>query len=246
MSKKVLLLTNLFTILVLITILLKEDYPQKIWHYFKKEPAVKHEKLTYWLNRDRLFESLPHDSNSIVFIGTSLTENFEFTEIFHQCNIKNRGITSDVTEGILNRLSPIILAQPQKIFLEAGVNDLGKGVSEAQLLDNYAKILEKLQSACPHTYLYIQSILPVANKGQYPTYNNPTVNAAIVRVNNQLKVMAETKKIIYIDLYNNFAKNGEIDSKYVVDDGVHLNGEAYKLWAQLLGPYLHPNGNSAN
>lgn len=238
MNRKVLIIFNLFTLLLLVALLVKEHYPQKIWHYFKKAPEVKAEKLNYWLNRDQLFEALPHDSNSIVFIGTSLTENFELTEIFHQCNLKNRGITSDITEGILNRLSPVIKDQPKKIFIEAGINDLGKGISEVKLVANYTEIIKRLQLATPNSQLYIQSILPVANKGQYPTYNNPEINAAILRVNEQLKSLAESRKVIYIELYNNFVSNGEMNPQYVIDDGIHLNGEAYKLWAQLLGPYL--------
>ena len=237
MNKKVLIGLNILTLCLLTAIVLKEHYPQKIWHYFKK-PAQQHEKLNYWLNRDQLFKALPHDSNAIVFIGTSLTENFELNEIFHQCNYKNRGITADVTEGILNRLDPIILDQPKKILIEAGINDLGKGVGETQMLINYAAIIDKLQKECPKTQLFIQSIFPVANKGLYPAYNNSATNASIVRANKALEALAIAKGIIYIDLYPNFTANGEIKPEYVIEDGIHFNGAAYNLWAQLLGPYL--------
>jgi len=237
MNKKVLIGLNLLTVCLLTAIVLKEHYPQKIWHYFKK-PAQQHEKLSYWLNRDQLFKALPHDSNSIVFIGTSLTENFELNEIFHQCNYKNRGITADVTEGILNRLEPIILDQPKKILIEAGINDLGKGVGETQMLKNYTAIIDKLQKECPKTQLFIQSIFPVANKGLYPAYNNSATNVSIVRANKALQALAIAKGIIYIDMYPNFALNGQIKPEYVIEDGIHFNGAAYNLWAQLLGPYL--------
>ena len=238
MNKKALIGFNIITLCLLIAIVLKEHYPQKIWHYFKKPSQKEQEKLSYWLNRDQLFKALPHDSNSIVFLGTSLTENFELNEIFHQCNYKNRGITSDVTEGILNRLDPIILDQPKKILIEAGINDLGKGVGETQMLSNYTAIIDRLQKECPKTELFIQSIFPVANTGQYPTYNNSANNAAILRANKALQALATAKGIIYIDLYPNFTANGEIKPEYVIEDGIHFNGAAYNLWAQLLAPYL--------
>lgn len=238
MNKKVLIGFNILTLVCLMLVLWREKYPQKIWHYFKKTETVKPEKISYWLNRDELFKALPHDSNAIVFIGTSLTENFELNEIFHQCHYKNRGITSDVTEGILNRLTPIIQDQPKKIFIEAGINDLGKGVSEADLMTNYTKIIETLQKETPKTQLFIQSIFPVANKGHYPKYNNSATNAAVVRVNTALKKLAEQKQITFIDLYPNYALNGEINPSYVIEDGIHFNSAAYALWAQLLGPYL--------
>ncbi len=238
MNKKVLLGLNIITLCLLTVIVLKEHYPQKIWHYFKKPSHKAHEKVGYWLSRDQLFKALPHDSNAIVFVGTSLTENFELNEIFRQCNYKNRGITADVTEGILNRLDPIIEDQPKKIFLEAGINDLGKGVGETQMLTNYTAIIDRLQKECPKTQLLIQSIFPVANKGQYPAYNNSATNATIVRANKALQALATAKGIIYIDLYPNFTANGEIKPEYVIEDGIHFNGAAYNLWAQLLAPYL--------
>ncbi len=238
MNKRTLILSNLFLLLVIIAIAFKEKYPQRIWHKLNPPQVVKEEKLNYWLCKDALFAALPKDSNSIVFLGTSLTDNFEITEIFHRCDLKNRGITADITEGMLNRLQPIIEDDPRKVFIEAGVNDLGKGISSEKLLENYQAILTSLKNSPSHPQLYIQSILPVANSGQYPEYNNPAVNAEIKKVNKALQAMADKNKATYIDLYSKFVLNDAIDPRFVIDDGIHLTGAAYKLWAEIIRPYI--------
>ncbi len=238
MNKKSLIICNIITFILLIGLLVKEHYPQKIFAKFRKQPVVTDHKIYYWLNRDKLFEALPRDTGSIIFLGTSLTENFELNELLGRCNIKNRGITADKTEGILNRLQPIIEDQPKKLFLEAGVNDLGKGVSIQELISNYNKILDRLQKESPGTQLFIQNVLPVSNTGEYPAYNNPKVNADIKTVNKELLAIAEKRKLTYIDLYSKFELNGEINPKYVISDGIHLTGPAYAVWTEILRPYI--------
>ena len=97
-------------------------------------------KIKYWLERQELFEVLPKDSNSIIFLGNSLTQHFELVELFHNMNIKNRGINGDIIEGVLNRLTPIIETQPKKLFIEIGINDLGNGISKDRVIINYKRL----------------------------------------------------------------------------------------------------------
>ena len=46
-----------------------------------------------------------------------------WSEIFQNPNIKNRGISGDVTEGILYRINEITESQPLQVFLMIGTND---------------------------------------------------------------------------------------------------------------------------
>ena len=50
-----------------------------------------------------------------------------WAEFFQNSNIKNRGISGDITEGILYRISEITESQPLQVFLMIGTNDLAKG-----------------------------------------------------------------------------------------------------------------------
>ena len=54
----------------------------------------------FYYQRATLFEKLPIDSDDIVFLGNSITNGCEWHELFNNPNIKNRGISSDVSMGI--------------------------------------------------------------------------------------------------------------------------------------------------
>ena len=96
-------------------------------------------EFTYLYDRDELFETLPIDDNSIVFLGNSLINNFELAELFQNLKIKNRGISGDKIDGVINRLDPIIRLKPNKIFIEIGINDLGYRSNKDVVLTKYKK-----------------------------------------------------------------------------------------------------------
>ncbi|HUX93953.1 MAG TPA: GDSL-type esterase/lipase family protein, partial [Ignavibacteriaceae bacterium] len=81
----------------------------------------------YYKQRASHFETLPNEENGIVFIGDSIINGCEWSELIQNSNIKNRGIISDTTEGILNRIDKTLEAKPKKIFIMIGVNDLSSG-----------------------------------------------------------------------------------------------------------------------
>jgi lysophospholipase L1-like esterase len=196
-------------------------------------------KITYWLNRNQVFEVLPKDSNSIVFLGNSLTQNFELAEIFKNTNIKNRGINGDIIEGVQNRLTPIIETKPKKIFIEIGINDLGIGIPKDKVIFNYLQLIDRLISECKSTKIYINSLFPVeVGSDRFPTYCNEKVNKAVVEINEELLRYSKDKNITYIDTYSKFELNGQLDPKYSVD-GIHLTGEGYLLWSDILRPYIN-------
>lgn len=193
----------------------------------------------YWFNRDKLFEVLPKDSNSIVFLGNSLTQNFELTEFLPKTNIKNRGIIGDDIPGLINRITPIIQSRPKKIFIEIGINDLGTGVSRELVLTNYKRLIVILRKELKATKIYIQSILPVENQCvKYQTYCNKKVNREIKLINNELLKYTKEHNLTFVDLYQKFQLGGQLNPKYSLD-GLHLNGEGYLLWADILHPYVY-------
>jgi len=217
------------------------------WKYYASNPVTidkadkntnTNTKIKYWLERQELFEVLPKDSNSIIFLGNSLTQNFELVELFQNINIKNRGINGDIIAGVLNRLSPIIQTRPNKIFIEIGINDLSKGISKDSIIINYKQLLYKLQKESKLTKIYVQSLFPVENgRDEYPTYCNPKVNGDIREINKELQKYTTQYGITFIDTYSKFELGGQLNPKYSVD-GIHLSGKGYLLWAQILRPYV--------
>ena len=218
--------------IVLGIIIFKDKFYKYFDNYKEKSNNV------YLLNRDELFKSFPKSKNSIIFLGNSLTQNFELAELFQNLSIKNRGIIGDYTSTLYNRLEPIIEEKPEKIFIEIGINDLGINLPNDSLVNNYVKIIDKLQSETPNSKIYIQSIFPVKNDSQYlKSITNPEVNKNVVLVNKELKSICEKKNLTYIDIYSSFELEGQMNPKYSID-GVHLNGAGYLLWRDKLKSFV--------
>lgn len=179
--------------------------------------------------RTSLFEVLPDDSTEIVFVGNSITERCELAELFDNPKIKNRGIGSDLTTGVLARLPEITRSHPDMIFIEIGINDLSKGFITPAILHNYREIISNIKNNSPDTKIFIQSVLPVEAA-------NPISNDSIQVLNSLLKGLTDSSTT-YIDIYPAFAYNGQMNPEYSLD-GVHLNGRGYLLMRDLLLPYL--------
>ena len=79
---------------------------------------------TFYVQRASLFSKLPITSKDIVFIGNSITNGAEWSELFPEKKVKNRGISGDTPEGVYDRLDPVVKGKPAKIFILIGVNDI--------------------------------------------------------------------------------------------------------------------------
>lgn len=189
----------------------------------------------YYDHRQSQLSLLPIHASDIVFLGDSITDEGEWAELCSNSAIKNRGISSDTTIGILNRLHKIITPQPQKIFLMIGVNDLSNlGRSPTEIIQTYKEILTQIHERSPQTSVFVQSVLPI-NPSRFL---GCATNSSIRALNSQLQLLANTFSYPYIDLHSHFIDtHHQLDTKYTLD-GIHLNGIAYRQWQALIEPYL--------
>ena len=193
---------------------------------------------TYYLQRVRLFDVMPIEREDVVFIGNSITDGAEWNEMFKDLHVKNRGISGDITSGILHRWKQIADAKPKKVFLMIGTNDLSRGVIVDSVVKNILLAADYLKQESPTTQLYIQSILPVTD--YYKKFGGHTSKSTqILETNNKLKALAVAHQYTYVDLHSAFINAaGKMDERYT-NDGLHLVGEGYMLWKHLVFPYVY-------
>jgi len=192
---------------------------------------------TYYDQKKSMFELLPDTENEIVFLGNSITDGCEWSELFQNARIKNRGISGDQTAGVYARLDEVIASHPSKIFIMIGVNDLAAGVSVDSIMHNYNKIVHKIRSSSPGTRIFIQSILPVHSA--YVRFKNHTSKTdQILFLNKRLQELCNNLNIVYIDLHSRFKTiENQIDEKFT-NDGLHLTGEGYLLWKSIIEKHV--------
>jgi lysophospholipase L1-like esterase len=192
-------------------------------------------KYEYYFERISLFESLPREKDEIIFIGNSLTSGCEWSELFQNPKIKNRGIAGDNIDGVLKRIDNVLKSKPKKIFISIGINDLDRDIPTQLLIKKYKQIIEKIRIGSPITQIYVQSILPV-EEGVYET---PITNDIIREFNSKLVTICKEKQVSYIDLFSAFIDKNHILGNIYSGDGVHLLGEGYIVWKSLIEKYVN-------
>ena len=192
----------------------------------------------YYHQRYALFREMPQTKDDIIFAGNSITDGSEWNELFDDKRMKNRGISGDITAGVIHRLDEIAKRKPAKVFLLIGTNDLARGISTDSVEKNILLITNYLKQQSPSTKLFVQSILPVNNVfGKFSGHTSKT--DAILQLNNRLSALGEANNFSFINLYPFFInQQGKMDVKYS-NDGLHLLGEGYLLWKHLVFPYVY-------
>lgn len=193
---------------------------------------------TYYNQRLSLFEKLPDTKGEIIFLGNSITDGGEWCELLGSSKVKNRGISGDVTEGILFRLNEVTRSKPKMVFLLIGINDLSRGIDKDTVLSNICTIARKIKSDSPKTKVFIQSILPVnASLGLFKTHTNKTPE--VLWVNEHLKYWCEKEHVMYVDLFAQFkCQDSNLLNPQLTNDGLHLTGEGYLLWVKIIKPLI--------
>lgn len=184
-----------------------------------------------------MYDHLPDIKNEIVFLGNSITDGAEWFELLGNKKCLNRGISADITEGILLRLDQITRLQPKKLFIMIGVNDLSRNMTPDEVIVNYRKILERVRDETPRTKVYVQSVLPV-NPATGMAKNHTNKTPEIMELNGKLKALATEFGHTYIDLFTLMADSeNHLPRSYSVD-GLHLSYKAYKVWTDAIRHYV--------
>lgn len=183
---------------------------------------------TYYLHKVSQFKLLIKQEKQIIMLGDSITERGLWSELTMRTDIINRGISGDSTDGLSKRLN-VLNNNAKQIFIMIGINDILRNKSAAFVFDTYKKILTKLQSK--NIPIIIQSTLYIG--GNAPKYYNKEVD----KLNLLLEDYANKEGIKYIDLNVKFAPQGFLLEDYTLD-GLHLNGNAYMLWVQIIQKFF--------
>lgn len=184
------------------------------------------------------FRADPVTKNDIVFLGNSITARIDWAKLLNDPRAKNRGISGDITFGVLERLDEVLTGKPQKIFILIGINDISRNIPDSIIIRNYKLIIARITVASPSTRIYFQTLLPVNSSfKKFPNHYHKDEH--ILVLNNAIRKLAG-KKVSVIDLYPRFLNT---DKKLKVEysiDGLHLNAVGYQVWAGILkrGRYL--------
>lgn len=202
-------------------------------------------QLTYqeWveiLNQEAQVAADQHPPHLTILAGDSLSLWFPPELLPEGRNWLNQGISGETSNGLLKRLKIFDRTQPEVIFVMIGINDLIRGISNGEILDNQQQIINYLQKTHPRAQIVVQSILPHATeeaswKGREKLLG--VANSRIRKLNQQLQSISTKKGVKFLDLYPLFTnKQGNLRREFTTD-GLHLTPEGYIVWRSALQIY---------
>ncbi|MEO6489814.1 MAG: GDSL-type esterase/lipase family protein [Ferruginibacter sp.] len=167
---------------------------------------------------------LYNKQNNIVMLGNSLVDYVEWGELLDRCDVANRGIGGDVTEGYLNRIQTVINCKPKVCFIEGGINDLQFHVPISSTIKNLTQIIDTLIKNRIRPIMF--SVLHTTKVFDI----DGSLNKSVTMLNKQIKSICLLKGIEIIDMNPYLSENNFLLPQYAQEDGLHLSPETYKIW----------------
>lgn len=191
--------------------------------------------------RREVFRACDVDSQTVVFLGNSITHFGVWPEMFGtDVKVVNRGISGNISGEVADHLDFVIDGGPKKLFLMIGTNDYAQ---REVIVPNIRRIIRTVKRESPKTEIYIESILPCnrdERKGLAETQNE------------LLKQLCKDEGVTYIDVYSKVVDgntaNPGLKAEYT-NDRLHVLGAGYRAWTSDFEQYVgtkpvFTNGNA--
>ena len=191
------------------------------------------------------FKNDPLEFGDIVFIGNSITEKGgNWSERFETMHVRNRGISGDVTDGVLKRLDEIVYFKPKAVFILIGINDLfslhneedGRNLKYDKVVPStkyigkrILKITKVIHRKSPETRVFVQTVLPT---------RTDYLKEDILLVNDMIKKNEIKGYYKVIDIYDRFVDADGLLTKELTVDGIHLSDKGYEKWVSVETPVV--------
>ncbi len=184
------------------------------------------------------FRADPTVKKDYIFLGNSITAGTDWSKLLSLPQAKNRGISGDITFGVLERLQEVIDRKPAKVFILIGINDISRNIPDEVILSNYKKMISRIREGSKKTQIYFYTLLPV-NSSFERFKNHYGKDEHILYLNDQIRKFT-AKNVNVIDLYPAFLDKDNHLRAELTKDGLHLIPEGYQVWKTVLeqGGYL--------
>jgi lysophospholipase L1-like esterase len=194
----------------------KADWFRNVW---------RERRLMAWNGRQR-------DQGAVVFLGDSITHGWgSLAKDFPSLKVANRGISGDLTRGVLYRLQEDVLdLKPAAVVLLIGTNDLEDQADPEVVAQNVKAILAALKAHNPKMPVIVCKVMPSDSSKSRPAEQIKKLNVlvdALVKGDSQF---------IRCDTWSIFADENGNAKKEEFPDLLHPNAAGYAKFAGALRP----------
>ena len=177
-------------------------------------------------------KAMPQEG-AVLFVGSSSIRLWDLDVAFPDLVTIKRGFGGCTIADVNHFADRIVLPyKPKTLVFYAGDNDIAGGKEASTVFDVFTDFVGKVHEALPETRILFLSIKPSnARWNLYPEMQ---------KVNQKIQELNKTDKLVeVIDVGTPMlGPDGRPRIDLLRKDGLHLNEEGYKLWTQILKPYL--------
>jgi len=177
----------------------------------------------------------------IVFVGSSSIVLWDLAKSFPGMPVINRGFGgSQMADSVRYADRIVIPHQPRIVVLYAGDNDLAAGKTPQRVFEDYRKFVAKVHAALPKARIIAIAIKP--SQARWKLIEK-------IREANRLigDFSAQDARLAFVDMEKSMlGADGKPQPEFFRSDGLHLNAEGYRLWADRLRPYLREPTSTEN
>ena len=182
-----------------------------------------------YTQRASQLELLPPATEGILLLGDSHVAFGEWHELLSGHEVYNRGVPGEGSKPLLRSeyLRAAFAKTTDTVLLQVGTNDL---LFDSRLSREYAELVYLLKADTSN--LLLLCTLPGVNNDVRWTGID---EADVASANEGIRALARRFwNVRLVDLAHVFGtRNGQLPA-HLTDDGVHLRGEGYVLWAQAI------------
>ncbi len=170
----------------------------------------------------------------VVFVGSSSIRLWKtLARDFPEYQVLNRGFGgSELADSVAFAERIIFPHEPRMVVLYAGGNDINNGKSAQQVFADFQIFVAKLRGRLSELEIAYISIA-----------GNPARWAQVEKVREANRLIEEyakqTKGVRFINVFSQMlGADGLPKPDIFVADKLHMNAEGYKIWAEVVRPFL--------
>lgn len=189
--------------------------------------------------------------NNALFIGDSITYGIQSYGVLNNADVlASTGINLDnistqqtikVNGQYVTLTEALQYFNPKNVFIMLGSNGI-EFINLETHIQLYSNFLDTVKAAYPNARIFVQSVLPVTKKFEEERPN--LTNAIINQFNDRLKILAEEKNCIYLDVNAVLCdSSGALPNEASPVDGMHFGPTYYYKWFDYLVDELEKYDN---
>jgi lysophospholipase L1-like esterase len=175
---------------------------------------------------------------AVVFLGSStftlwLSLVRSFTDVLPGVPILNHGFGgSQVSDSLFFVKRVLLPYAPRAVVFYAGDNDLAHGKSPQRVFDGTRALCERTWQDFPNAKFFLVSVKP--SPSRWNIFDQQTATNHLLR-----EYSESDARLTFVDIVTPMLNaDGELRPELYVADELHLSSAGYRIWREVLTPYL--------